>query len=122
MSEIYDFGAILQKLRKERGMTQEQLAAKIDRESSIISRYEKNLQSPTFETVRALASIFNVSMDYLSGMEKTASLSFYGLTADQSQLLRELADNFRESNNTFSKKLTADQYELLGRIVAQMMI
>ena len=122
MSEIYDFGAILQKLRKERGMTQEQLAAKIDRESSIISRYEKNLQSPTFETVRAFASIFNVSMDYLSGMEKTASLSFYGLTADQSQLLRELADNFRESNNTFSKKMTADQYELLGRIVAQMMI
>ncbi len=122
MSEIYDFGAILQKLRKERGMTQEQLAAKIDRESSIISRYEKNLQSPTFETVRALASIFNVSMDYLSGMEKTASLSFYGLTADQSQLLRELPDNFRESNNTISKKLTADQYELLGRIVAQMMI
>lgn len=59
MKEAYDFGLILQKLRKERGMTQEQLAAKIHKESSIISRYEKNLQSPTFETVRSFAAIFN---------------------------------------------------------------
>ena len=45
MDDVYDFGLILQKLRKERGMTQEQLAAKIHKESSIISRYEKNLQN-----------------------------------------------------------------------------
>ena len=56
MDDVYDFGLILQKLRKERGMTQEQLAAKIHKESSIISRYEKNLQSPTFETVRSFAA------------------------------------------------------------------
>ena len=96
MKEAYDFGLILQKLRKERGMTQEQLAAKIHKESSIISRYEKNLQSPTFETVRSFAAIFNVSMDYLSGMEKERAISAFGLTTDQSQIMRELCDLFRK--------------------------
>ena len=44
MDEVYDFGVILQKLRKEKGFTQEQLARLIHKESSIISRYEKGLQ------------------------------------------------------------------------------
>ena len=52
MDEVYDFGVILQKLRKEKGFTQEQLARLIHKESSIISRYEKGLQNPTFETVK----------------------------------------------------------------------
>ncbi|WP_444445093.1 helix-turn-helix domain-containing protein [Ruminococcus sp.] len=47
MDEVYDFGVILQKLRKEKGFTQEQLARLIHKESSIISRYEKGLQNPT---------------------------------------------------------------------------
>ena len=34
MDEAYDFGLILQRLRKERGLTQEQLANKINKESS----------------------------------------------------------------------------------------
>ena len=70
MDEIYDFGKILQKLRKEKGLTQEQLARRINKESSIISRYEKGLQNPTFETVKEFAAIFNVSMDYLLGREQ----------------------------------------------------
>ena len=58
MEEVYDFGMILQKLRKDKGYTQEQLARLIHKESSIISRYEKGLQNPTFETVREFALLF----------------------------------------------------------------
>ena len=75
METAFDFGMILQKLRTEKGITQKQLADMINKESSIISRYERNLQSPTFDTVRAFAAIFNVSMDYLSGMEKSINIS-----------------------------------------------
>lgn len=75
MDEVYDFGVILQKLRKEKGFTQEQLARLIHKESSIISRYEKGLQNPTFETVKEFAAIFNVSMDYLAGMEKHSNMA-----------------------------------------------
>lgn len=119
MDNGYDFGMILQKLRKERGMTQEQLAAKINKESSIISKYEKNLQSPTFDTVRTFAAIFNVSMDYLSGMEKKTSISTVSLSEQQSQLLRELAQAFRDTNSAYPKKINDEQYKLIGKIVAE---
>ena len=119
MKEAYDFGLILQKLRKERGMTQEQLAAKIHKESSIISRYEKNLQSPTFETVRSFAAIFNVSMDYLSGMEKERTLSTFGLTPNQSQIMRDLCELFRKQNNASQNSFSQEQYALIGKIVAE---
>jgi transcriptional regulator with XRE-family HTH domain len=113
---IYDFGVILQSLRKKHGLTQEQLATKINKESSIISRYENNLQSPTFDTVRALASIFNVSMDYLSGTEKRNSLSTYGLNNTQIRLLEELVDFFKEKN--LELKSNDDiAYNLIGRLV-----
>ncbi len=119
MNDIFDFGQILQKLRKERGLTQEQLASLINKESSIISRYEKNLQSPTFDTVRSFAAIFNVSMDYLSGMEKTTTISTVGLSEDQIQIIRELAETFRNKNTAFPKKLSNEQYNLIGRIAVE---
>ena len=119
MDNIFDFGQILQKLRKERGLTQEQLAGMINKESSIISRYEKNLQSPTFDTVRSFAAIFNVSMDYLSGTEKVTTISTVGLSEEQIQIIRELAETFRNKNTAFPKKLSNEQYNLIGRIAVE---
>ena len=119
MDTAYDFGAILQKLRKERKMTQGQLANKINKESSIISKYEKNLQSPTFDTVRSFAAIFNVTMDYLSGMEKSASISTVNMTKQQIQIMKDLAEAFRTKNTSFSGKLSDEQYKLIGKIATE---
>lgn len=119
MQEAYDFGMILQKLRKERGWTQEQLADKIEKESSIISRYERNLQNPTFDTVRSFAAIFNVSMDYLSGMEKSTGISTTGLTQSQRELVIRLVETFR-FHNVSSINETDEQCRLLGRIAMEL--
>lgn len=121
MEEIYDFGAILQKLRKEKGYTQEQLAKKIHKESSIISRYEKGLQNPTFETVREFAAIFNVSMDYLAGMKHQGTLSTYGLSESQTKTLKTLIDAYRIKNAQTSKKMIQEQFAVLGQITAELL-
>lgn len=120
MEDAYDFGMILQKLRKEKGLTQEQLARKICKESSIISRYEKNLQAPTFETVRAFAAIFNVSMDYLSGMEKRERISAYNLSDQQLEIVNKLISAFRNGNASANKKLSPESCQLLGEIVEEL--
>jgi transcriptional regulator with XRE-family HTH domain len=119
MDEAYDFGLILQRLRKERGLTQEQLANKINKESSVISKYEKNGQIPPFDTVRSLAAIFNVSMDYLAGMEKKATISTVNLSEEQIQIMRELAEAFRDKQTAYPKKLSSEQYQLIGRIAVE---
>lgn len=118
MEKAYDFVLILQTLRKERGWTQEYLAGKIHKGSSIISRYEKNLQSPTFDTVRSFAAIFNVSMDYLSGMEQRSSVSTVGLTEDQRILLESLAEQLRTKNHAV-KKMTDEQCRIIGSIAEE---
>ncbi|MBP3335732.1 MAG: helix-turn-helix transcriptional regulator [Ruminiclostridium sp.] len=121
MNDAFDFGLILKGLRKEKGWTQEELANKINKESSIISRYEKNLQSPTFDTVRAFSALFNVSMDYLSGMERQSNISTVGLNEKQRNIITQLIEQFRERNEITSKQLTDKQSCLLGRILAEFL-
>lgn len=121
MNDAFDFGLILKGLRKEKGWTQEELANKINKESSIISRYEKNLQSPTFDTVRAFSALFNVSMDYLSGMERQSNISTIGLNEKQRNIITQLIEQFRERNEVASRQLTDKQSCLLGQILAEFL-
>ncbi len=115
-----DFGLILQELRKKQGLKQEQLADMIHKEKSIISRYETNLQSPTFETVKAFARIFNVSLDYLAGFDKRDRVSLYNLTDDQVEIIKALVAAFRENNNRTHKEITPENYMLLGKILDEL--
>jgi transcriptional regulator with XRE-family HTH domain len=58
-------------LRKQRNMTQAELAQKLGVGNSTISMYENGLRIPDYETEELLAKIFNVTIDELHG--KTAS-------------------------------------------------
>lgn len=55
-------------LRKERGLTQEDLAKVIQKKRSTVSGYETEGKEPDLETVCLLAEYFGVSSDYLLGM------------------------------------------------------
>lgn len=120
MDEVYDFGVILQKLRKEKGFTQEQLARLIHKESSIISRYEKGLQNPTFETVKEFAAIFNVSMDYLAGMGKHSNISTFGMNPEQIAITKNLIEAFRKKNISTFQKMSAEHYQIIGKIAVEL--
>lgn len=61
------FASIIKSLRIERGITQEQLAALLKVSRSTIGMYETGSREPDFETLEAIADIFNVDMDYLMG-------------------------------------------------------
>lgn len=61
------FAAIIKNLRIERGITQEQLASLLKVSRSTIGMYETGSREPDFETLEAIANIFNVDMDYLMG-------------------------------------------------------
>ena len=59
-----DFGKRLAQLRKERGMTQDDLAASLRVSRSTIGMYEQGRREPDFEFLDALADFFDVSMAY----------------------------------------------------------
>ena len=56
-------------LRKERGLTQDQLAEKTHISQTAISNWEAGNRSPSVEYVITLAKFFSVSVDYICGLE-----------------------------------------------------
>jgi transcriptional regulator with XRE-family HTH domain len=54
-------------LREKRGLTQEDLAAKIGISRASLSHYEKNRRDPDYTTLAKFADFFHVSVDYLLG-------------------------------------------------------
>lgn len=62
-----NFGSILKNLRTSRGITQGELATMLEVSRSTVGMYETGGREPDFETMEAIADIFNVDMDYLMG-------------------------------------------------------
>ena len=119
MKNGYDLGLILKKLRLDAGLSQQELGEKINRDKGIISRYENNYQTPPFETMRDFAAIFNVSLDYLGGVEKQGVISVHGLSSDQAELLIRISELMRKKNHIAANNLTAEQAQVIGKLVKE---
>ena len=61
------FNERLRSLREGKGLTQQQLADKLELSKSSVNMYERGEREPGFETLEAIAGIFNVDMNYLYG-------------------------------------------------------
>jgi len=71
-----DFGSKTVELRKEKSISQTELAKQLGIHKNVLGRYERNEVKPTIEIARKIADILDVSLDYLTGktdveMDKT---------------------------------------------------
>jgi len=57
----------LAELRKDAGLTQEELAHRLGMSRSSLANYETGQREPDFEATKAIAQFFEVSVDYLLG-------------------------------------------------------
>lgn len=64
------FNDVLKQLRNKAGMNQEQLAKRLGLSKSAISMYESGSREPSLEILEAIADIFNVDMNTLTGAKK----------------------------------------------------
>lgn len=60
-------GKIIAKLRKDRGMTQRELAELLHVSVSTVSNYEQGIHEPDIEKLLKIAACFHVTTDYLLG-------------------------------------------------------
>lgn len=61
------FGQRLRFLREQQGLTQPELAQRLDTVKQNISRYELNLAEPEYSILIQIADYFDVTVDYLLG-------------------------------------------------------
>ena len=62
-----DYADRIVSLRKERGLTQKQLASAVNLSEVGIQNYERRTRKPAYDALVSLADLFNVSLDYLVG-------------------------------------------------------
>lgn len=95
---MVDFGCKLRELRKQKNLTQKQLAALIGVKNSIISFYEVGDRIPSPEIIIKLAAALNVTSDYLLGIQKNETIDVSGLDENDKKLVRSIVDTLRRKN------------------------
>ncbi|MCI9407150.1 MAG: helix-turn-helix transcriptional regulator [Clostridia bacterium] len=65
----YEIKYRLKELRKEKGLTQKQLAELVNKSETGLASWEQGLSEPSINDIRLLCRIFQVSADYLLGIK-----------------------------------------------------
>ena len=63
------FSERLKELRIEKGLSQNSLSKEVGCSQGAIAKWESNLQQPNADTIIMFAKYFDVSTDYLLGLE-----------------------------------------------------
>lgn len=95
---MVEFGERLRQLRKERKLTQKQLAELIGVKNGVISFYELGDRTPSPAVLRKLALALHVTTDYLLGIERGAVLDVSGLDEQDRLVVQMVISRLREKN------------------------
>ncbi|MCI8891597.1 MAG: helix-turn-helix transcriptional regulator [Eubacterium sp.] len=86
---------LLKNLRKDAGLTQKELADKVGVTNSTISFYEQEERSPSVDMIIRLSKIFNVSVDYLLGIDQKRNINLSGLKEEDIQLIQCMVEHLK---------------------------
>ena len=103
------FNERLTQLRVELGMTKKGVAEKLNIDQSTYGKYELSKRQPDYDILKKIASLFNVSTDYLLGCTtvRNPGATNNDLPADVKAMLRDYA------------KLNDEQKEIFKRLIKE---
>jgi len=88
-------GEQIKRLRTSKKMTQSELSNRINVTKATISAYENGTRQPSYDILIKIAAFFNVSTDYLLGLEKP-SVNYEGLSDREIRAIMNIVDVLRE--------------------------
>lgn len=95
---MVNFGDKLKTLRTEAGMTQTELAKRLNITKSVISYYELQERTPSPDVLIQLASIFHVTADYLLGIDHKKMIDVSDLSDEDMHFLLITIETLRKKN------------------------
>lgn len=84
-------------LREQNNMTQSILAKKLGITRSSVNAWEMGISVPSTQYIVELALIFNVSTDYLLGVNTTSTISVAGLSDRDIELINSIILHLRSN-------------------------
>jgi transcriptional regulator with XRE-family HTH domain len=97
---MVDLGQRLKDLRKEHGLTQQQVADRVWVSKAMISSYELSARAPSYEVLIKLSKLFGVTTDYLLGVESKRIIDARGLSDKQVGLITALIEEMTKNNGS----------------------
>ena len=88
----------IKKLRQQFGLTQFDLAKKLNITRSSVNAWEMGISIPSTQYVVELAELFKVSTDYILGLSNGGVISTASLTEEQTKILFTLVQYFNREN------------------------
>lgn len=89
---MVNMGNKLKELRKQKRLTQKQVADRIGLAISAVSSYEAGTRYPSYDVLIKLARIFHVSTDYLLGMTDKKEIDVSGLNDEEVEVVLQLVN------------------------------
>lgn len=96
---MVNFGDKLRALRTEAGMTQTDLAKRLNITKSVVSYYELQERTPSPDVLIKLADIFHVSTDYLLGINHRKMIDVSDLSEEDMRFLLITIETLRKKNS-----------------------
>ena len=88
----------LKRLRQEKRLRQDQVAALVGATKSTVSTWESDIRQPSYQVLIQLANLYHVSTDYLLGRSHDRIIDLSGLTDSEVALIAELVSSMKVKN------------------------
>lgn len=105
-----DISSKLKKARNEKGLTQKELAIKIDVVQSVIGEIESKRRIPSKVTARKLSEFFNTSIDYWMNEDET---DMYFANRKKYAMFDEVLTTLIDAGKIKSSDLSDESWDLI---------
>lgn len=101
------FGSLLSRLRKDKGLTQMQLADKLQTSQQMVDYYERRAGNPTAKTIQKIANALEVPVSALTLEELTTGRKKPGPASKLEELTSRLSELPRSKQRVVTEMLEA---------------
>lgn len=116
-------GKRLKELRKAKGLNQQELGNLVNVTKVSICCYEKGTRTPNLDTFQDLLNVFNVSADYLLGIDVKAEVADENEQSETMLISREEADFLCELrlNPNLHRKVVAEDSKRIVELLDKLL-
>ena len=97
---MVEFATRLRQLRRDKHLTQAQVASRIGVTPSMVSSYETDIRLPSYEVMMRIADVFGVTVDYMLCRQEKRFVDISDLTEAEASVICDMVEILRKKHNS----------------------